>query len=888
MKKIYTLGVSLLFFLGSNAQSIGTQTFTASGNDDDPTVVTVNIADITVNQGQPINSITLNNSAGSIGSSNCGNWYDFTLTKDGNTLISNGCASSFDGTDVTGFTILTVASNDLDAFSDGVTIMFDLVVDYVTPTCPAPTALTATNMSDVSADVSWTTGGASNWNIEYGPTGFTQGSGTFVYNVTNPYTLTGLSANTDYDVYVQDSCGVGDVSTWISTTFTTLPPANVFPLNENFDSATLLFVDDNSNTPWVRTNALAHSGDSSMFNGYGNNEINILVETGVLDLSSTNYPVLEFWHIAKTEGGYDDAIVEISTDGGVTYSVLPNSTYRGSGVYSGYFDEESYSDWGTSSTTVLDNTMWKKEIFDLSGYNVANVRVRFKLVTDVSIHREGWYIDDIAVYEPTCPMPYNLSNAYQNADSVVLSWVAGASETMWNIEYGSFGFTQGTGTMVTGVTGTTDTIVGLALGSVYEFYVQADCGSGDTSDWVGPIVVTTPLLNDTTCDAILVEPNVMDTVFSNINATTQTGEQPLNGIQYNTVWFKTVVPASGHLLIATCNSDFHTVVGAYAYDTLDCTDFNTFGQIAYSFSNSSICGVFGRGSVEICGQTPGDTILFYVGGSSSSQEGIIKLTIMDWGVTGQAGQPASTIAPACAGDTIDLWNDLTGQATNMGTWKYPLNPTAIVDDSLLNTGALSISGLEVYYIVSNSCDADTATIPLNVATMTHSGTAVSNFQACNAGDVFLFDGLTGTIDAGGTWNDDTNTGLLVGNKFIAAGLPVGQYQFTYAVNNGVCPPASTQITVELVDCTNITEEGSADFAIYPNPNNGTFYVVNGNTDSKVALEVIDVQGKVVYSGTYTVAANAQQEVQLNNVVPGMYIVKVITNNKVFNHTVMVK
>ena len=67
--------------------------------------------------------------------------------------------------------------------------------------------------------------------------------------------------------------------------------------------------------------------------------------------------------------------------------------------------------------------------------------------------------------------------------------------SMWNIEYGAAGYTQGSaaGTQVSGVTATTDTVHGLALGTVYDFYVQADCGGGDASDWVGPITVATPI-----------------------------------------------------------------------------------------------------------------------------------------------------------------------------------------------------------------------------------------------------------------------------------------------------------------------------------------------------------------------------------------------------------
>jgi len=195
---------------------------------------------------------------------------------------------------------------------------------------------------------------------------------------------------------------------------TTLPTNHAFPLTEDFEDSTLFFENAGTGTPWVLTDALVHAGTYSVFNGYGTNESNILHETGILDLSSTGAPVLEFWHIAKTEGGYDRCYVEISTDGGQTYSAIPSSTYRGAGNFSTYFHEDTYAAWGTASTTVLDNSMWRKETFDLSAYNVANVRVRFRLDSDGSVQREGWYIDDLTIFEPTCPLPHTLTNVHQN------------------------------------------------------------------------------------------------------------------------------------------------------------------------------------------------------------------------------------------------------------------------------------------------------------------------------------------------------------------------------------------------------------------------------------------------------------------------------------------
>jgi len=99
-----------------------------------------------------------------------------------------------------------------------------------TPTCVAPSALTATAITDTSADLGWTEAGtATTWNVEWGVAPLTLGGGTTITGTTtNPESLTGLTAETDYQYYVQADCGGGDTSAWSGPySFTTevAPPA---------------------------------------------------------------------------------------------------------------------------------------------------------------------------------------------------------------------------------------------------------------------------------------------------------------------------------------------------------------------------------------------------------------------------------------------------------------------------------------------------------------------------------------------------------------------------------------------------------------------------------------------------------------------------------------
>ena len=86
------------------------------------------------------------------------------------------------------------------------------------PTCPSPGLLVGGTTTTTSADVNWSLGcsTASAFDFEYGPVGFTQGTGTLVSNVsaTTSTTLSGLIPNSSYQVYYRANCGNGDVSAW--------------------------------------------------------------------------------------------------------------------------------------------------------------------------------------------------------------------------------------------------------------------------------------------------------------------------------------------------------------------------------------------------------------------------------------------------------------------------------------------------------------------------------------------------------------------------------------------------------------------------------------------------------------------------------------------------
>ena len=93
-----------------------------------------------------------------------------------------------------------------------------------------------------------------------------------------------------------------------------------------------------------------------------------------IDLSTSTFPVLTFWH--KYLVHYNDYIyVDISTDAGFTWSNL----------------------WNTGHYKWADT--WSPAIIDLSNYKSTSVKIRFRLRASDSYFHDGWYIDDVVIRE---------------------------------------------------------------------------------------------------------------------------------------------------------------------------------------------------------------------------------------------------------------------------------------------------------------------------------------------------------------------------------------------------------------------------------------------------------------------------------------------------------
>ncbi|MFN3952107.1 MAG: GEVED domain-containing protein [Thermaurantimonas sp.] len=115
-----------------------------------------------------------------------------------------------------GANLLTVVPTDINGVARTAT-PDPGAVEFSPLPCTGPYNFTLVSATPTSATLNWSSFDSIH-QIEWGPVGFTPGSlqGTLISNITTkPFTITGLTSNVCYDVYVRDTCGATTFSQWV-------------------------------------------------------------------------------------------------------------------------------------------------------------------------------------------------------------------------------------------------------------------------------------------------------------------------------------------------------------------------------------------------------------------------------------------------------------------------------------------------------------------------------------------------------------------------------------------------------------------------------------------------------------------------------------------------
>jgi immune inhibitor A len=117
--------------------------------------------------------------------------------------------------------------------------------------------------------------------------------------------------------------------------------------------------------------------------------------TRAFDLSGLQRATLQAWMWYDLETDYDYAYVEVSADGGQSWSLLTNEDTTS--------DNPSDNSYGPAFTgtsgSLSGQPEWVQEAFDLSPYAGGPVLVRFEVITDDSVNHPGLCLDGVSIPE---------------------------------------------------------------------------------------------------------------------------------------------------------------------------------------------------------------------------------------------------------------------------------------------------------------------------------------------------------------------------------------------------------------------------------------------------------------------------------------------------------
>lgn len=126
---------------------------------------------------------------------------------------------------------------------------------------------------------------------------------------------------------------------------------------------------------------------------------------------------LTFWHFYRfefytTPSYYDGGIVQISTDGGTNWTTITPV---------GGYPCTSTSGLGSIQMYGGEQLTWTQANFDLSAYTNQTVMFKWKMLSESSVSREGWFVDDVFIGIPIAKTALQRFGA-SNDDRVFLNY----------------------------------------------------------------------------------------------------------------------------------------------------------------------------------------------------------------------------------------------------------------------------------------------------------------------------------------------------------------------------------------------------------------------------------------------------------------------------------
>jgi hypothetical protein len=360
------------------------------------------------------------------------------------------------------------------------------------PSCKEPTDLKCLRNEVGNVVLKWNDfdSASTEWELEYGLKGFTIGSGTRINIHTNPYALTtNLLDKVDYEFYVRTKCG-SVYSNW----------SDVGSFKSKCNSVGVGYVADFENegfdffnntcwsriTPDVRDSFYSPNSFVRYQTAQSSNGIVPVSGTSMMEIFSyRNYIgqdnlVNEKSILVSPKLDGLNSEKKISFFANVGSDVYSTITRIEVGTLSDIQDYTTFTPYEIIDTDIVRN-QWKEYTVDFSRYRGTNQYVGIRVFGTNSSNLRV-FIDDFKYLQNNCSRPSNLTAKQSGANSATLSWDTNNNNPVnCEIEYGSIGFTLGTGTLVL-ANNLPFVINNLNSNTKYQYRVRNIC-SNNTINW---------------------------------------------------------------------------------------------------------------------------------------------------------------------------------------------------------------------------------------------------------------------------------------------------------------------------------------------------------------------------------------------------------------------
>ncbi len=592
-------------------------------------------------------------------------------------------------------------------------------------------------------------------------------------------------------------------------------------------------------TAWTTTTVFSNSAPNAFFAPdpviASDHRIATAADFTLTPNTVSNYTTLSFWHRFNTEDGWDGGVVEVSTNGGGSWTDLGSKMV--SGKYNGSMGTGSNNPIGGRAAFTGLITSFMKTTINLSSYAGQSVRIRFRFGSDDNTAPAGggWFVDDIMLYsEPAVIIKSNLFNAAAVFQS--------SSDTLTRISLVAVcvpATMTGQPANVVGCTGGNAVFSVTAAGTSPAFQWQVNTGSGFANIPVGAPYsgITTNTLTVTGVTLAMtgylyrcVISNACTAAFNSGTATLTVGAiasitgQPANSTVCNganTSFSVTAPGASSYKWQVNTGSGFADVAAAPPYSGTATATLTITGATAV------MNGYQYRAVVGSCS------------GDINSTAATLTISIPVSITT----QPAATTV--CEGGTVNFSVATTGTVSSY-QWQVSTNGGGTYTDIAgATTSTFSVPAMVAqggYYfrvVVTGSCGpvnstgALLAVIPLPVFTINTPATVCLSDQAF---------ALSASV-AGGVWSGTA----VSGSSFNPSAAGLGLKPVTYTVTTVGCSKAVTA-SIQVNECRDrhllLNEFPAVD--IGPNPSDGNFRLfINTDMYSKLGIKVFNSGGSLV-------------------------------------------